>query len=134
MKRKFALYSTFLMGVFACMLFSLSLYIGITDRLPVNPNLWLGPDSPNSQSQILWVFAAILAFAYFLMTQRSGAFDDVRISLHLSGIRTGVRLGQIIALISAAVIILGCGSCVGNIAVQIADRYLDPSCFYQSPC
>ena len=122
------------MGVLACLLFSLSLYIGVTDRLPVDTDLWPGPDSPNSQSQILWVFAAVFGVAYFLMTQRSGAFDDVRISLALSAIRSGARLGRIVALVSVAVIVLGCGSCAGNIAVQIADRYLDPSCFYQSPC
>ena len=134
MKRKFVISSTVLAGVLACILFSLSFYIGVTDRLPVDTELWPGPDSPNSQSQILWVFAAVFGVVYFLMTQRSGAFDNVRISLALSVMRSGARLGRIIALVSAAVIVLGCGSCVGNIAVQITDRYLDPSCFYQSPC
>ena len=118
----------------ACLLFGLSLYIGATDRLPVDTDLWPGPDSPNSQSQILWVFAAAFGVAHFLMTQHSGAFDDMRISLAPSAMRSGARLGRIVAPVSVAVIVLGCGSCVGNIAVQVADRYLNPSCFYQSPC
>ncbi len=122
------------LGVLACLLFVLSVYIGLTDRLPIDSKLWPGPDNANSQSQILWILAAMPGAAYFLMVQRLGVFDNIRVSPVFQNIRSGVPLSRIIALVWAALITLGSGSCVANIAVQIADRYLNPSCFYQAPC
>ncbi len=122
------------LGVLACLLFVLSVYIGLTDRLPIDSKLWPGPDNANSQSQILWILAAMPGAAYFLMVQRLGVFDNIRVSPIFQNIRSGVPLSRIIALVWAALITLGSGSCVANITVQIADRYLNPSCFYQSPC
>ena len=127
-------YATVLMGVLACLLFVLSVYVGIADRLPFASNLWSGPDSANSQSQILWVLAAIPGVVFFLVVTRHAAFDHIRIPPVFSNIRSGLPLGRITALVWAALITLGSGSCVANIAVQIADRYVNPSCFYQSPC
>ena len=127
-------YATVLMGVLACLLFVLSVYVGMTDRLPFASNLWSGPDRANSQSQILWVLAAIPGVVFFLVVTRHTAFDHVRIPPVFSNIWSGLPLGRVTALVWAALIMLGSGSCVANIAVQIADRYVNPSCFYQSPC
>ena len=134
MKRQVLISTTVLLGMLACLLFGLSVYIGLTDRMPIDSRLWPGPDDANSQSQILWVLAAALGAAYFIMVQQMGVFDHIRISPILRNIRAGVPLGRIVTFVWAALITLGSGSCVANIAVQIADRYLNPSCFYQSPC
>ena len=132
--RRTLIYATIFAGLLACLMFCLSSYIGVTDRLPIDPRLWPGPDSANSQSQMLWVLAAILAVAFFLMVNWHGAFDHIRITPIFQNIRTGIPISRITALVWAALITLGSGSCVANIAVQVADRYLNPSCFYQSPC
>ena len=134
MKRLTLISVSMSLGVLACLLFGLSVYIGLTDRLPIDSNLWPGPDNANSQSQILWILAVMPGAAYFLMVQRLGVFDHIRVSPVFQNIRSGVPLSRIIALVWAALITLGSGSCVANIAVQIADRYLNPSCFYQAPC
>ncbi len=134
MKGLTPIYVTVFSGVLACVMFCLSTYIGITDRLPFDPRLWPGPDDANSQSQMLWVLAAIPGAFFFLMVTRHGVFDNIRIPPVFSNIRSGIPLNRVTALVWAALIVLGSGSCAANIAVQVADRYLNPSCFYQSPC
>ena len=127
-------YATVIAGILACLMFCLSTYIGITDRLPVDSRLWPGPDDANSQSQMLWVLAVMPGAFFFLMVTRHGVFDNIRIPPVFSNIRSGIPLIRVTALVWAALILLGAGSCAANIAVQVADRYLNPSCFYQSPC
>ena len=128
------IFVTVFLGALACLMFCLSFYIGLTDRLPIESRFWPGPDNANSQSQILWVLAVIPGVAYFLMVERLWVFGHIRISPIFNNIRSGVPLSRTIAFVWAVLIALGSGSCVGNIAVQITDRYLNPSCFYQSPC
>lgn len=125
---------TLFTGALACMFFSLSVYIGITDRLPLDPSLWPGPDDTNSQSQILWVLATIPAGTYFFMLDRLWVFDNIRIRPIFKNMLSGSPLTRIIVCMWATLILLGSGSCVGNMVVQITDRYINPSCFYQSPC
>ena len=134
MKRLTLFYATVFSGVLACLMFCLSFYIGLTDRMPIDPRLWSGPDAANSLSQILWVLAAIPGALFFLMVNRHGVFDNVRIPPVFSNIRSGLPMSRVTAFVWAALITLGSGSCVANIAVQITDRYVNPSCFYQSPC
>ena len=134
MKRLTLIYATVFSGVLACLMFCLSCYIGLTDRMPIDSRLWSGPDDANSLSQILWVLAVIPGAVFFLMVERHGVFDNIRIHPVFSNIRTGIPISRVTALVWAALITLGSGSCVANIAVQVADRYLNPSCFYQSPC
>ena len=134
MKRQTPIYATVFSGVLACLMFCLSTFIGITDRLPVDPRLWPGPDDANSQSQMLWVLAAIPGAFFFFMVSRHGVFDNIRIPPVFSNLVSGIPLSRVTALVWAALIALGAGSCVANIAVQVADRYVNPSCFYQSPC
>ncbi len=134
MNRTILTYATVLMGTLACLLFVLSVYVGMADRLPFASNLWSGPDRANSQSQILWVLAAIPGVVFFVIVTRHVAFDHIRIPPVFSNIRSGLPMIRVTAFVWAALITLGSGSCVANIAVQIADRYLNPSCFYQSPC
>ncbi len=134
MKRLTLIYATVFSGFLACLMFGLSFYIGLTDRIPIGSRLWSGPDDANSLSQILWVLAVIPGAVFFLMVERHGAFDHIRIHPVFSNIRMGVPISRITAFVWAALVALGSGSCVANIAVQVADRYLNPSCFYQSPC
>ena len=129
-----SVYATVFAGVLACLMFCLSTYIGITDRLPVDPRLWPGPDNANSQSQMLWVLGAIPGGFFLLMVTLHGVFDNIRIPPVFSNIRSGFPLNRVTALVWVSLIVLGSGSCAANIAVQVADRYLNPSCFYQSPC
>ena len=134
MNRLIPVYATVFSGVLACLMFCLSFYIGLTDRMPIDSRLWSGPDDANSVSQILWVLAAIPGAIFFLMVERYGVFDHIRIHPVFSNIRTGIPISRITAFVWVALITLGAGSCMGNIAIQISDRYLNPSCFYQSPC
>ena len=134
MRRLTLVYATVFSGVLACLMFCLSYYIGLTDRMPIDSRLWSGPDDANSLSQILWVLALIPGAVFFLMVERHGVFDNIRIHPVFSNIRTGIPISRITALVWVALVTLGSGSCVANIAVQVADRYLNPSCFYQSPC
>ena len=134
MKGLTPIYATVVSGVVACVMFCLSTYIGITDRLPVDPRLWIGPDDANSQSQMLWVVAAIPGAFFFLMVTWHRVFDNMRIPPVFSNIRSGIPLSRVTALVWAALIVVGSGSCAANIAIQVADRYVNPSCFYQSPC
>ena len=134
MNRTILTYATVLMGILACLLFVLSVYVGMADRLPFASNLWSGPDRANSQSQILWVLAAIPGVVFFVIVTRHVAFDHIRIPPVFSNIRSGLPMSRVTAFVWVSLITLGSGSCVANVAVQIADRYVNPSCFYQSPC
>ena len=136
MKNRVLAATTLFVGVSAILMFLLSVLFGISEALPFETRLWAGHESANSQSQILWVLAAAAGGAFIGMANLFGVFDrmSVQISRILATAVTGVGIDRLIILTLIAIVVLGIGSCATNIGVQILDRYVEPSCFYRSPC
>ena len=136
MNNRFLIATTIFVGFSTILLFALSVSLGLAGSLPFETRLWAGHESANSQSQMMWILAIAAGCVYVWLARLLGVFDRLRLKIGplLAAMVSGAPLDRLIIFVMVLIVVLGAGSCVASVGVQVYDRYVDPSCFYRSPC